>query len=302
MSGLIGIVLVGCGMTRTPTKAPTVVLTEATIIEPTDEPLLEGPPADASLGETWTRPADGMVMSYIPGGDFEMGSYAGDDDEQPIHTVTLDSFWIDQNEVTTTQYERCVDAGACKPRLCGKPNSSTADNGDMVNHNFPAICVNWYQAETYCRWAEARLPTEAEWEYAARGPENMVFPWGDEFDGARLNYCDKNCERDWADETFDDGYTEIAPVRSYPSGASWCGALDMAGNAWEWVADWYGSDYYSRSPVQNPPGPASGEGRVLRGGSWGFDPFYVRSANRDTFLLPSNTYGHLGFRCARGAD
>ncbi len=300
--GLVGPVLVGCDLTLMPTEMSTVVLAEAVTTEPSEEPTLAGPPVDAYLGQTWTRPTDGMVMLYVPGGDFDMGSTAGDDDEQPVHTVTLDGFWVDRNEVTNTQYEQCVADGVCNSRACSKLDTYNLDNGDAAYGSFPAICVNWYQAETYCSWVGVRLPTEAEWEYAARGPMSWVFPWGDEFDGTRLNFCDESCERNWVDLTADDGYVEMAPVGSYPAGASWCGALDMAGNVWEWVADWYASDYYGRSPSQNPMGSPFGEGRVLRGGSWGFDPFFVRSANRDTFLLPSNTYGQIGLRCASGSE
>ena len=259
------------------------MVTEVLTATPAEEATL-------SLGDTWTRPADGMVMVYVPAGEFEMGSIGGDDDEQPVHTVALDGFWIDRTEVTKAQYEQCVAAGACTPCY-----------GDSAYDDYPAIYVTWYQAETYCGWAGGRLPTEAEWEYAARGPEARVFPWGDEFDGTRLNFCDANCERDWADETVDDGYAETAPVGSYPAGASWCGAQDMAGNVWEWVADSYASDYYGRSPSQNPTGPSSWEYRGLRGGSWGFDPYYVRGANRDCFV-PSNTYGHIGLRCAMSSE
>ncbi len=269
--------------TEAPTGQPTEVVTEVLTATPAEE-------ATPSLGDTWTRPADGMVMVYVPAGEFEMGSTGGDDDEQPVHTVALDGFWIDRTEVTKAQYEQCVAAGACTPCY-----------GDSAYYDYPAIYVTWYQAETYCGWAGGRLPTEAEWEYAARGPEGRVFPWGDEFDGTRLNFCDANCERDWADETVDDGYAETAPVGSYPAGASWCGAQDMAGNVWEWVADSYASDYYDRSPSRNPTGPSPWEYRVLRGGSWGFDPYYVRGANRDCFV-PSNTYGHVGLRCAMSSE
>jgi formylglycine-generating enzyme required for sulfatase activity len=242
-----------------------------------------------------------MVMVYVPAGSFEMGSIRGDDDEKPMHTVVLDGFWIDQTEVTISQYEACVAAGTCKPRVSNWTGTDSIRYCDKTPNDHPAMCVTWYQAEIYCRWVGVRLPTEAEWEYAARGPAGNVFPWGDEFNGTRLNYCDVNCERHWADQTFNDGFAEIAPVGSYPGGGSWCGALDMAGNVWEWVADWYADDYYDRSPSLNPPGPPSGEFRVMRSGAWGFDPFYVRSANRDT-LLPPNTYNQVGFRCARDAE
>jgi formylglycine-generating enzyme required for sulfatase activity len=298
----------GCGPSPTfdptrevPTARPTAIATRAPTAAATEEPISREPPADASVGDTWTRPADGAAVVYVPAGEFKMGSTRGDDDEQPVHTVALDSFWIDRTEVTNAQYEQCVAAGACRPRPSRGSDTHAWHYGDSAYDDYPAIYVTWYQAETYCGWVRGRLPTEAEWEYAARGPEGRMFPWGDEFDGTRLNYCDSNCERDWADETTDDGYAKTAPVGSFPAGASWCEALDMAGNVWEWVADWYASDYYARSPSQNPTGPTSGEYRVLHSGSWGFDPYYVRSANRDVFI-PSNTYGHIGFRCAMSSE
>jgi len=301
LCAVVGVALAGCKRTLTPTESPTVVLTEGLTEEPTEEPRPEGPSAGASVGDTWTRPADGMVMVYVPAGEFDMGSTEGDDDEQPVHTVALDGFWIDRTEVTHAQYERCVAAGACRPRTFSGSGTRDLYFGDGAYADYPAIYVTWYQADIYCRWTGGRLPREAEWEYAARGPDGWVFPWGDAFDGTRLNYCDANCDRNWADETADDGYANIAPVGSFPAGSSWCGALDMAGNVWEWVADWYASDSYSPSPARNPAGPPSGESRVMRGGSWGFDPFYVRSANRDCYL-PCNTYGHVGFRCARDSE
>ena len=116
------------------------------------------------------------------------------------------------------------------------------------------------------------IVTEAEWEYAARGPESLKYRWGESFDGTRLNYCDVNCGIvAWSDEMVDDGYFDTAPVGSYSAGASWCGALDMARNVWEWVADWYAKDYYETSPYRNPAGPRSGQTLVTCGGSWAFD-------------------------------
>jgi len=238
-----------------------------------------------------------MVMVYVPGGEFEMGSTDGDDDEQPVHTVTLASFWIDQTEVTNSQYQRCVADEACHPpaKAYSESRASYYGNGDY--EGYPVIWVSWHQAEAYCRWAEARLPTEAEWEYAARGPESRSFPWGAEFNGTLLNYCDAGCPRNWADQSVDDGYADTAPVGSYPAGGSWCGAVDMAGNVWEWVADWYAIDYYGRSPNSNPRGPTSGPSRVIRGGSWSYPQKYARSAERNA-THGGHMFGNVGFRCA----
>jgi formylglycine-generating enzyme required for sulfatase activity len=194
--------------------------------------------------------------------------------------------------VTNAQYRQCVEAGDCSPPLKDR-YFNLETHGDH-----PVVGVTWQQAAQYCTWAGARLPTEAEWEYAARGPEGLRYPWGDEFDGERLNYCDTNCLDliDWRDETTDDGYSHTAPVGSYPDGISWCGAYDLAGNTAEWGADWYG--LYPDGRQVDPQGPSSGEQRVVRGGSWHSDPSLTRGAFRLSF---SEDYAvdYVGFRCAQ---
>lgn len=273
-----------------------------------------------ALGDVRIRPADGMVMVYVPQGQFEMGSdrdsvtyarqlcraYAGDTaiatcapavfaNEQPAHLVALDGFWIDRTEVTNWQYQCCEEAGACEPPQERSSYARKSYYGDSKYNNYPVIWVSWQQAADYCAWAGARLPTEAEWEYATRGPEGRLFPWGNAFDGTRLNYCDANCIPGLADASVDDGHADTAPVGSYPAGASWCDALDLAGNVREWVADWFGS--YPSKPQTNPAGPASGESRIPRGGSWLDTPDDVRSANRGE-NSPDYTRHKVGFRCA----
>ncbi len=240
---------------------------------------LKGQP---SVSDTWIRPADDMVMHYVPEGTFEMGSQMGDDDEKPVHTVTLSAFWIDQTPVTNAQYARCVEAGVCKV--------SASAGDDLLNApDYPAVGIVWQDAQKYCAWAGGRLPTEAEWEYAARGPEGTRYPWGDEFDCSRCNTPGDAC----------DDYELASPVGHFQEGRSWCGALDMAGNVWEWVADWYATDYYARSPAEDPTAPDQGEDRVMRGGSWADTrpEKLFRSANRQ--YLPSTMLGnYVGFRCA----
>lgn len=311
-AAFLAIAMSACGPSPTPTEAPPEqpmeTPTEAPMATPTEEPTSEGP----SLGDIWTRPADGMEMVYVPAGEFEMGSDDDEvddalatcsevygecqrdqfEDEQPAHTVALDGFWIDRTEVTNAQYRLCVEAGSCdEPLLWDLEDFNVPDQ--------PVVFVDWHQANAYCEWAGGRLPIEAEWEYAARGPEGLVFPWGDAFDGTRLNYCDANCEFVWTDGTFDDGYTHVAPVGSFPAGASWCGALDMAGNVLEWVMDWYAG--YSSGRQVSPTGPSSGESRVLRGGSWNWCRAFARCASRHG-LPPDSSNDIIGIRCAKGVE
>ena len=302
--------------TDTPTPLPTdtPVPTDTPTPLPTDtpEPTHTPEPAEASLGDTFTRPADDMVMVYVPAGEFQRGSTDAEidqtlelcnqyttnctrelfADEQPAHRVALDAFWIDRTQVTNEQYARCV-----RDRVCAVP--AFADAPQFQGADYPVVGVDWYNAAAYCRWAGGRLPTEAEWEYAARGPEGTQFPWGDTLDGARLNFCDANCTFFWSAQEYDDGYRYTAPVGSYPDGASWCGALDLAGNVAEWVADWYGG--YPSGQHMNPTGPESGESRVIRGGSYVSGPSLTRSAGRSRHS-PLQAGNSLGFRCAAHSE
>ena len=236
-------------------------------------------------------------MVAVPESDFAMGSPDGEggDDERPQHTVTLDAFWIDRTEVNNAQYRKCVEAGTCSQPSCWDQSSLNAGAQ-------PVVCVDWNQATAYCAWTGARLPTEAEWEKAARGTDGRTYPWGNDFDGGKVNFCDKNCEFDWKDSNADDGYGRTALVGSYPAGASPYGALDMAGNVWEWVADWYAADTYGRSSASNPPGPDSGDQRVMRGGSWHYGRDYARCAYRYGGDPYSRDYSYIGFRCAMGTS
>jgi formylglycine-generating enzyme required for sulfatase activity len=249
-----------------------------------------------------------MEMVFVPGGEFIMGSDNAEVDfaleqcrvygtncarryfsvEIPLHPVRLDSFWLDLTEVTSAQFRMCVNDGACEPSGCAS-----------AGEDYPVICITWHQAAAYCQWAGARLPTEAEWEYAARGPGRSRYPWGDDFDGTLLNYCDSSCDLDKRDPAYNDGYSESAPVGSYPLGASWVGALDMAGNVWEMVADW--NENYSEEAQINPSGPDAGSRKVARGGSWHASPDHVRSALR-THMAPSDAANHAGFRCASSIE
>lgn len=260
-----------------------------------------------TLGEIYLRPVDEMVMVYVLPGEFQMGSnedeinsafdvctdfwdncdYERFIDEQPLHTVVIDGFWIDRTEVTNEQYQKCVETKVCEEPMCW--------SGSQFNDlDQPVVCVTWYQARSYCDWVGGRLPTEAEWEYVARGPTGLLYPWGNAFEGANLNYCDATCGRPRSDIAYNDGQLYSAPVGSYPVGASWCGALDMAGNVSEWVADWYGT--YDPKMKVNPLGSVAGYSRVIRGGSW----FLTRVEARTTWregILPDNWFDDLGFRC-----
>jgi formylglycine-generating enzyme required for sulfatase activity len=258
------------------------------------------------------RPVDKMKMVKVTGGAFQMGSTEAEIEdaialcqqhypicnrwyykrESPAHMVSLDEFWIDQTEITNAQYRLCVDAGICgQPSKCQKGEPTFGDP-DMDKH--PVVCVDWNDAQAYCQWVDARLPTEAEWEYAFRGTAGWLYPWGDEFDGTRLNYCDANCGQSHADEVFDDGYPKTAPVGSFPSGTSWSGALNLGGNVSEWVADWFSA--YTTRIAQNPSGPPAGNEKMIKGCNWFHHPAYCRGAGRPS-VVPGTRFDFLGFRC-----
>ncbi|MFB0535442.1 MAG: formylglycine-generating enzyme family protein [Anaerolineae bacterium] len=216
-------------------------------------------------------------------------------DERPQHTVYLDAYYIDQSEVTNAQYRQCVQA-----RACGRPSDSTYYGNDYYDQ-YPVVFVTWYDANDYCRWVGKRLPTEAEWERAARGTDGRIFPWGSSLTkGNRANFCDANCAKRCRCVGVNDGHDVISPAGSYPAGASPYGALDMAGNVWEWVSDWHSFDYYGWSPTRNPQGPNSGEKRVIRGGSCYEFRANLRTAVRNA-LAPHLGYHDVGFRCVRRA-
>jgi formylglycine-generating enzyme required for sulfatase activity len=253
------------------------------------------PPALADLGAIWVRSADAAVMVYVPAGGFTMGSTAGEKDEGPVHRVELDGFWIDRMEVTNAQYRKCVDAGACQaPTVCewGKP---TFKDASLADH--PVVCVDWHGAAAYCKWAGAQLPTEAQWEYAARGPQGLTFPWGEEFDCSRGSFDDETWIHPYVVPGGEgcDGFEKTAPAGSFPAGASWCDAMDLAGNVSEWVADWYGS--YTSEAQSNPYGPAEGDFKVLRGSAW----ITFQGGERSTLRhkdIPDSRNRNAGFRCA----
>jgi eukaryotic-like serine/threonine-protein kinase len=278
--------------TVTSTHTPTFTLTLELSLMPMITPAAT---ATIGIGSTLTRPADGMVMVYVPAGEYLMGSTNLDTmahiDEKPPHTVYLNDYWIDRTEVSNAMYAQCVSAGGCKPpyssffsTLYNSYNWSYYNNSQY--DNYPVIYVNWNDAVLYCNWAGVRLPTEAEWEKTARGTDGRIYPWG--------NSSPSN------DLLNHDSYSPAA-VGEYPTGASPYGALDMAGNVWEWVNDWYGDTYYSQSSESNPQGPTSGNHRVLRGGTWNaFDETDVRASLRNG-RDPTYSFNDVGFRCARSA-
>jgi len=266
------------------------------------------PPAPTIEIDPQISSIDGMRMMYVPAGEFRMGSDYFEEDEKPAHNVYLDAFWIDQYEVTNGLYAKCVEA-----KRCGVPtryyfsvpifNSNQeivgfqpvdeeskffeqlANDPDFFNQ--PVTDIFWENAHAYCHWADRRLPTEAEWEKAARGVDGRTYPWGEHVDCTKANFF--SC------------FDSFSRVGSYEEGRSPYGAYDMAGNAMEWVADWYGRTYYQVSPYKNPLGPESGLYRVFRGGSWGNDYIAGRSTNRPGFMA-NIPFEFIGFRCATSGD
>ncbi len=324
---VLGLAIFGCGTgsatgdaastssppSAPPTTAPSVTptVTPPTTPSVAPEPTSTPAPSDGSVAGEVRTDAWGIEQVWVPAGTFRMGTgqksidaliASGPPDwvaaefasEQPAHDVRVSQgYWIDRTEVTNAAFAAFVDAGGyADPTLwsdAGLRWLSDQDaarlplhcQGDVPSH--PRMCVTWFEAEAYAAWRGGRLPTEAEWEYAARGPKSTVYPWGDVFDRERANVLNSVAPE---------------PVGSHPTGASWVGALDMAGNAMEWVADWLDTDYYATSPKSDPTGPATGEKKVEKGGWWGSNEFVARSAYRHYEDPP--TYGdkHIGFRVA----
>jgi sulfatase modifying factor 1 len=255
--------------------------------------LLFGYEGELLCTETCTLETSGCVppgMILIPGGEFEMGSDAFMDDERPARNVNVDTFYIDANEVTVAEYDLCVQTGSCElPGMGGYCNYGVAGRDDH-----PINCVGWFDAYTYCGWVggriDKRLPTEAEWEKAARGDDARIYPWGDD--------PPPTCTHVSMNEGMSGGCgaDSSLPVGSKPMGDSPYGVHDMAGGVWDWVADWYG--VYDVAEDDNPTGPPMGMFRVIRGGGWNTtDLNWFRTSARNPFDTAGN--GNIGFRCAQ---
>ncbi|MDA0335039.1 MAG: formylglycine-generating enzyme family protein [bacterium] len=258
----------------------------------------------------------GHDMIRVAAGDFSMGTDAGDSQEGPVHLVTLDAYWIDRYETTNRCFQRFVQStgfqtlaereGQSVIYLDGgyhtvegaswwRPSGAGSELTGRLDH--PVVQIAWDDADAYCRWAGKRLPTEAQWERAARGTDQRTYPWGESGSHTPVpmaNAGSENC----CHESAHDGYRNTAPVGSFPQGVSPTGALDMAGNVWEWTKDRYYGYFYADSPHNNPTGPASGDERVLRGGSWISYPFMLRTVYRGHHT-PETRHNYSGFRCVR---
>jgi formylglycine-generating enzyme required for sulfatase activity len=249
----------------------------------------------------------GIRQAWVPPGDFTMGTGDAEvaairattiprwidrelDDEKPAHRVTLTrGYWIDVHEVTNAAYQAFVAQGGYTTRghwseagwawLAKQNTASLPAACEGTGPDLPRRCITWYEAEAYAHWRGGRLPTEAEWEYAARGPESRIYPWGETFDPTRCNLVDSKGAK---------------PVGSYPNGVSWTGLHDMAGNAMEWVADWRAP--HDAAPATDPGGPAAGTIKVEKGGWWGSNPLVARAAYRHYEDPPEYGDKHIGFR------
>lgn len=237
-------------------------------------PITVQPAAPPTPNFDVVKLTDGREMVRVPAGEFLRGSEEGEADERPQKKIYVDEFLIDRYEVSNAQYAKCVAA-----KVCRKPTPQQGfDAPDQ-----PVYGLSWDMANTYCRWAGLRLPTEAEWEKAARGTDGRKYPWGNEFPSSEL-------------ATFSTKAT--SDVNSHPAGVSPYGAYNMAGNVAEWVMDWYSPTYYASAPLKNPSGPAKGEKKILRGGSYFNAPNKLTTTYR-LWENPKYNYPPYGVRCAR---
>lgn len=243
----------------------------------------------SQLLKEYSNIRDGAKMVFIPEGEFLMGSPDGEgrDDNRPQHKVYLDACYIYKYEVTSGQFERFVRETGYQPQV-GFRRYATAER-----ENHPVVEVTWNDAEAYCRWAGGRLPTEAEWEKAARGTDGRKYPWGDRWDGSKCNWFKSPRFIGMADMCEGRG---TLPAGTFPEGASPYGCMDMAGNAWEWCLDWYDAEYYRAGVIKNPTGPSSGEFRVVRGGSWFDDNSSILRCPVRVGIHPDAWDDNYGFR------
>ena len=237
---------------------------------------------------------DPLLMEYVPEGEFMMGCYPApgvcEYDDEYLHAVWLDSFWIEKFEVTNAQFAKCVEADCTPPsNFSSNTHPSYYDNPAFAD--YPLLSASWEDAQNFCLWNGKRLPTEAEWEKAVRGNNDTRFyPWGDQAPDCTM----ANFYNTWDGQACINDTTQVG---SYPVGVSQYGLMDMAGNVAEWVSDWFDADYYRNSPYMNPTGPSSGTEKILRGGSWYSNGFTLQVTDRWP-QNPDVEYNWLGFRCA----
>jgi len=272
-------------LTAIPTITPYTVSEDFPTPTMMPTPLSTPLPTPAGMDETRMSSKDSMELVYIPAGEFLMGSSKYDRDletnEVPQHTVYLDAFWISKTQVTNAMFALCVADGACQYSASHKTNPNYLDP-TYANH--PVVYISWQAAMDYCTWAGGRLPTEAEWEKAARGPDGQKYTWGDTSPTA-------------SQVNANNVIGSTSPVGQFLDGISYYGVLDMGGNVREWVWDWYDPYYYQFSPGSNPMGPNSGDKKVLKGASFSDVYRYVRPANRLAHD-PTSPGNNRGFRCA----
>lgn len=313
--------LSACNVTGSTTES-VVTPTNDLLILPTDTVIPATPTLDPTSEPTQhvignrISDVDGMEMIYIPAGEFIMGWQGTDSTvdvlpgpfpDNMVQTLYLDEYWMDKTEVTNAQYALCVAAGACQPpKQNNIPPQGVAYFVDAEYGDYPVVNVTWYMARDYCGWAGRRLPTEAEWEKAARGTDGRKYPWGDEkYTEDRANICDINCPASKkgvvANPNVNDGFAGPSPVGSFPAGASPYGLLDMAGNVWEWTstaAMFYPYDMSDERDAQyDAPYGDKWPERILRGGPWNDGIWYQRSSFRYRAVAIYWNF-NMGFRCA----